>query len=137
MKRGGWLELVGAVEGVGISVRMAITMLSSLLPASSSVRKGSSDGFARGGRMTCFSRVSRSYSSTTRNSTCAMLPASMIRRRGVQVRILSERKPVDAKACAVMAMVNRVAPRHHVCTDSHLTTRMMTTGMWTRRITML
>lgn len=49
-----------------------------------------------------------------RKIICAMLPASMTRRSGVQVRILSERKPVDTKAWAVMAMVKTVAPRHHV-----------------------
>ena len=58
-----------------------------------------------------------------------MLPACMMSRSGVQVRILSERKPVDAKAWDVMAMVKTVSPRHHACTASHFTTRMITTGM--------
>lgn len=72
-----------------------------------------------------------------RKRTCAILPASMTSRSGVQVRILSERKSVDENAWAVTAIVKTVAPRHHVCTASHFTTRMITTGMWTRRMTML
>lgn len=87
--------------------------------------------------MACLSLVMILYSSTIRNRICAMLPASMTKRSGVPVRILSELNFVDAKVCAVMAVVMTVAPRHHVCTDSHFTTRIITTGMCTRRMTML
>ena len=141
MNRGAWLELVGAVvDGVGLAVRISMetrSIGSPLFPVSPSSRKGCSDGLARGGTRACLSRVKSWWSSTMRNSTCAMLPASMTRRRGVQVRILSERKSVDAKDWAVSATVKTVAAKHHVCTDSHFTTRMITTGMWTRRMTML
>ena len=53
------------------------------------------------------------------------------------MRILSERKSVDENAWAVTRMVKTVAARHHVCTASHFTTRIITTGMWMRRMAML
>ena len=141
MNNGGCVDLDGAlVEPVGPTVRKATSTMpsgSSIFPASSSRRNGSSAGLACGGMMAHRSRVRSSYSSTMRKSTCAMLPASMMRRSGVHVSILSERNFVDENAWAVMTMVKTVAPKHHICTDSHFTTRMITTGMWTRRITIL
>ena len=62
MKRGGWLGLVGeVVDGSGLTGRVAMRMResgSSLLVASWSWRKGSSEMRGRGGLMAWRSRVS-------------------------------------------------------------------------------